>query len=179
MTLESKGNASVIYESWLQSKFAHISPTLIDPSISKYSGVNLDDPNQRDRLLFPLLRHNMNAIDFWLSNTVYPSEAKIFEEKLMCTTWDLCCNELNHCVTGFSGTNDTKDILPLPIVQNDLQELENTNDSMRKILLNNNQGADNDQGYRYFPENLSGISVIRALAERAVPVPVLIDRLVF
>lgn len=84
--LENEPSPSVIYEKWIQS----IDPKLIDSSIVSYTGVNLDDKNQRDSLLFPLLSHNMYVIDFWLSSIVFPHEAKTFEQKLMCSAWDLC-----------------------------------------------------------------------------------------
>lgn len=109
-------------------------------------------------------RHNMNAIDFWLSNVVYVHEAKIFEKKLMCTAWDLCSDHFQRLVTGFSGTNDTKNILPLPISQNDLPELEDTNEKMRQILLNN------QNKYRALPANVSGKNIIEDLARDIIPV---------
>lgn len=166
--LESKENAHAIYSSWILSKVGYIPWKLIDSSIEKYSSINLDDPIQRDKILFPLLRHNMNAIDFWLSNVVYPHEAKIFEKKLMCTSWDLCSDQLKHCCTGFSGTNDTKTILPLPIVQNDLVELENTNDHMREILLRNQD--EENRAFRGLSTNISGAEIIEELVKRNIPV---------
>lgn len=77
--LENEEGSSVIYEKWIQS----IAPELKDSSIVSYSGVNLDDTNQRDSLLFPLLRYNMHVIDFWLSNVVFQHEAKTFEQKVL------------------------------------------------------------------------------------------------
>ncbi|XP_055301272.1 uncharacterized protein LOC129567922 [Sitodiplosis mosellana] len=129
--LENSPDKADIYAKWIKS----IPNDRLVPSIESYSGVNLDDPDQRDGLLFPLFQYNMNVIDFWLSNVVYLQELKIFEKKLMCTAWDLCSDSLEHRVTGFSGTNDTKNILPITIAQNDLAELENTNAEMRQILM--------------------------------------------
>lgn len=159
--LESEQNAPSIYAKWIQS----IPKKLVNGSIRSYTGVNLDDCNQRDQLLFPLLRFNMYAIDFWLSNVVFPHEAKIFEQKLMCTAWDLCSEQLNHPVTGFSGTNDTKNILPLTVVQNDLEELENTNESMRQVLL-----LPENQSYGALPANVSGMQILEQLTKRSIPV---------
>lgn len=160
-TLENKQNAATTYQKWIRS----ISPKLINRSISSYSGINLDNPNQRDQLLFPLLRYNMRVIDSFLENVVYPYEAKIFEKKLMCTTWDLCSEQLNHRVTGFSGTNDTKNILPMPIAQNDLDELESTNEHVRKILL-----QPKNQSYKNLPANVSGQEILELLTEHNIPV---------
>lgn len=161
VVLESRPDASAIYEKWIDS----IPRRMVDLSIRSYKGINLDDPHQRDSLLFRLLRSNMHVIDFWLSNIVYPYESKIFEQKLMCTAWDLCSAQLNHCVTGFSGTNDTKDILPLPIVQNDLPELESTNEDMRQILR-----QPENQAYRSLPANVSGMEILQLLVKQNIPV---------
>lgn len=76
----------------------------------------------------------MDVIDFWLIIFVFPSEAKSFEKKLMCTAWDLCNENMQYLTTGFSGTNDTRDILPLPIAQDDLPELQHANEVVDRIL---------------------------------------------
>lgn len=148
-----------IYAKWTN----RIPEGKLDSSIVSYSGVNLDDPNQRGRL-FSLLRFNMDVIDFWLSHLVFPQELKIFEKKLMCTAWDLCSDELKHRVTGFSGTNDTKNMLPITIAQNDLSELENTNARMRQTLLKPaNLVYDK-------PANMSGKQILQELVKLNIPV---------
>lgn len=163
--LDKKPDAKDIYEKWIDS----VSPKLIlDSTIKSYTGVNLDDPHQRDKVLFPLLRFNMHVIDFWLSNVVFQRELKIFENKLTCTAWDLCSDRFEHLVTGFSGTNDTKNILPLTIAQNDLPVLEKTNEDMdNKLLLEENQSYDK------LPANVSGKEILERLA--ACKIPVLLD----
>lgn len=107
----------------------------------------------------------MHVIDFWLSNVVFSQELKMFEKKLMCTAWDLCSDQYKHCVTGFSGTNDTKHILPLTIGQNDLKKLEDTNDEMRKVLEN-----ERNQPYKNLPANVSGRQILTELVEHDIPV---------
>lgn len=84
--LKNKQNPASYYAKWIQS----VPRKLLNKSILHYTGINLDNPNQRDEVLFPLLRFNMHVIDFWLESVVYPYEAKIFEKKLINTTWDLC-----------------------------------------------------------------------------------------
>ena len=111
--LEDTPDKANIYANWIN----RIPKEQVHSSIARYSGVNLDDVIQRDEVLFPLFRRNMNVIDFWLSNVVYPQELKVFDKKLMCTAWDLCSENQKLPVTGFSGTNDTEDTLPLTIVQ--------------------------------------------------------------
>lgn len=140
-------------------------PELIVPSIASYTSVNLSDVHQRNDWLFPLLRFNMYVIDFWLSKVVYPHDAKTFENKLMCTAWDLCNEHMKHRVTGFSGTNDTKNILPMPIAQNDLKELENTNDNVRNILLRHE-----NQKYENLSANVSAMDILKKLVKLGIPV---------
>lgn len=159
--LRTKEDAAATYEKWI----TNISPKLIDVSIATYSGVNLSDPFQREQILFPLFRFNMNIIDFYLSNIVFPREAKTFENKLICTAWDLCSDHMTHRVTGFSGTNDTKNILPLPISQNDLEELENTNENVRKTLL-----QPENESYENLAANVSAKTILEKLVELEIPV---------
>lgn len=158
--LEDSPDKANIYSKWINS----IPKNRVDSSIVSYNGINLDDPEQRDGILFPLFRRNMNVIDFWLSNVVYPQELKVFKRKLMCTAWDLCSDNLKHKVTGFSGTNDTKDILPVTISQNDLDELQNTNAEMRQILLNPRNSVYNS------PANMSGMEILQELVDRDIRV---------
>lgn len=162
-TLENKQNGGNIYEKWIEK----IPNELVSPTIRKYSGVNMDDPKQRDQLLFPLLRFNMHVIDFWLANSVFPHEAKVFERKLMCSAWDLCSDQLKHCVTGFSGTNDTKNTLPMAIAQKDLPELQTTNDEMRNVLLRQKKTYKKDDS---LPANMSGKQILEILTKQEIPV---------
>lgn len=150
-----------IYEQWVES----VPKALVDSSIRSYTGINLGDPQQRNDLLFPIYRFNMHVIDFYLSKVVFPHEAKSFEHKLMCTAWDFCSDHINHLVTGFSGTNDTKNVLPMPIAQNDLDELEGTNERVRQTLL-----QPENQAYENLPPNVSGKDIIERLIERQIPV---------
>ncbi|KAJ6635827.1 hypothetical protein Bhyg_14413, partial [Pseudolycoriella hygida] len=159
--LESQQNSSEIYEKWIRS----VPRELINETIQTYTGVNLSDPKQRNELVFPLFKYNMHVIDYWLSNIVYPREAKTFESKLMCTAWDLVSDNLTRTVSGFSGTNDTKNILPLPIMQNDLKELEQTNDNVRKILL-----LPENSGYHALPANVRGLQILIELKKKEIPV---------
>lgn len=110
----------------------------------------------------------MHCIDFWLAILVYPREAKIFEKKLICTAWDLCGDQLKHCLTGFSGTNDTKNILPLPISQNDLEELQQTNKTLLETLLH-----PVNEAYCALTANASGKDILIALV--AINIPALFD----
>lgn len=163
-TLEKAPDSTAVYDKWIQS----IPSQLIDSSVISYTGINLDDEQQRDTILFPLLRFNMHVIDFWLSHEVFEREVKNFDKKLTCTAWDLCGDHLEHVVTGFSGTNDTKNVLPLPIMQRDLPELEDTNERLRRVILAKENGS-----YKRLPANTQGMGILELL--KADGIPVLVD----
>jgi len=119
------------YGQWI-SLLPHNTPQL--NLIRNLSGVNLKDFYQRTKIIFPALRKNMNTIDFWLDKAVYPSESKQFGLKIGTTPWDLCPTRQNP-TTGFSGTNDSKILLPNSISQQDLPELLFTNGKVLTKLL--------------------------------------------
>lgn len=153
-------NAIEIYREWIKP----VPSESVDPSIKSYKQINLLDSQQRI-ILFRLLKRNMYVIDYWLSNVVFPREAKVFDRKLMCTPWDLCTEHLKFTVTGFSGTNDSQNVLPMPIEQNDLEELEETNEKVRQNLMR----EENDH-YQKLPPNIKGIEILEKLNEFKIPV---------
>lgn len=158
--LNCQTNAVEVYNDWVD----HVPELLKNDSVRNYSGINLSDPIQREKQLFPILRFNMYVIDFWLALCVFPREAKLFPRKMMCTAWDLCSENLKNFVTGFSGTNDTKLLLPLPIHQNDLKELKETNENMRQVLLLD------ENTYQHLEPNFSGLHILKMLVNNEIPV---------
>ncbi|CAL8126202.1 unnamed protein product [Orchesella dallaii] len=106
----------------------------IDNSIKSYNGINLLDFEQRTKHLFPALRKHKAVIDFWLENCVYPKECKQFPRKLVMNAWDLSYEKQIHPTTGFSGTNDSKLLLPATISQKDLEALQKTNQDLETTL---------------------------------------------
>lgn len=156
-------NAKAIYRNWTTK----IAETLLAPHspIRMYKKINLHDPKQRNETIFPLFRYHMYVIDFWLAHFVYPFELKTFENKVTSTTWDLCSKQLAHPVTGFSGTNDTKNMLPITVTQNDHEELVETNEKVRANLL-----RDENQTYKALPANVSSEQILVALQNENIPV---------
>ena len=70
-----------------------------------------------------ILRHKTAvrpaAINYYLKTVVFPAEMNEFPHKLSSSGWDIAW-EKSHSTTGFSGTNDSRYILPLSIIQCDL-----------------------------------------------------------
>lgn len=161
--LDNQLASNDIYQSWIKSVPSRLYAG--HESIQSYSGINLNDPKQREQI-FCIFRQNMKVIDFWLSNQVFPREAKTFEKKLMCSAWDLVSEQFKHPVSGFSGTNDTKNLLPMPVSQNDLDELRQTNDNLLQIL----RPMANGNEYKALDANISGLDILIQLNKHKIPV---------
>ncbi|CAJ1422993.1 unnamed protein product, partial [Effrenium voratum] len=124
--------AALIYEHWTGEMKDHMPEDL-----RKWSGVNLDNRQRVLERLYPKLRRHRRVVDFWLDEVVFPVEAKCFPHKIASTGWDLCTHD--HVTTGFSGTNDTRLLLPLSIKQKDLEALTCTNGIvLRNLLIKDN-----------------------------------------
>lgn len=93
------------------------------------------------------VRYSTSVIDYYLNAFVFPRHAKQFNVKMQLSGWDLPIlpaslhtgeqakfKELPR-TTGFSGTNDNRDLLPLTITQDDLPSLQHTNAEVLSYLL--------------------------------------------
>ncbi|KAG6852605.1 hypothetical protein C0991_010564, partial [Blastosporella zonata] len=144
-------------------------------------GVNLDDHHQRKFILGPIFRTNKAVIDFYLSNVVFPRYAKQFPKKLSASSWDLAEKKM-QIITGFSGTNDNRYLLPTSIQQHDMTaEGEHdrfgqlaTNATVLSILLQPEndsycclQGSDGNSP--------NGTDFLDLLVKQVPPVRVLLD----
>ncbi|OCK82068.1 hypothetical protein K432DRAFT_424453 [Lepidopterella palustris CBS 459.81] len=127
-TLFRSDNAQVEYEIWIQNVEG------LPVAFQRLEGVNLQDTAQCNHDIFPHLRFAKGAIDFFLSHLVFPAEMREFPEKLSSSGWNIA-HVKAHPTTGFSGTNDSRYILPLSIYQSDLPEQLHTNATVLHYLL--------------------------------------------
>ncbi|KAL2063392.1 hypothetical protein VTL71DRAFT_5197 [Oculimacula yallundae] len=121
-----------VYESFSQKS------TLPD-ALREWNAINVDDEIQLAEILSHL-RYNTIVIDYFLNNFVFPRHAKQFQVKLQASGWDIplaSIHQNQRLTTGFSGTNDSKRMLPLTIQQHDLQGLAHTNAEVLTYLLRN------------------------------------------
>ncbi|KAM3434565.1 hypothetical protein NHJ13734_005956 [Beauveria thailandica] len=116
------------YEEWVAD-----APDL-PSSFHRLTGVNLKDVDLITRKVFPHFRQAKSAVDYYLSHLVFPKEMKEFSHKLSSSGWDLGAQK-RHATTGFSGTNDSRHVLPLDVKQLDLQEQLHTNSLVLENLL--------------------------------------------
>ncbi|RVD83243.1 uncharacterized protein DFL_007638 [Arthrobotrys flagrans] len=106
----------------------------IPASLSKLQGLNLLDQDQLKKDIFPFFKYNKHVIDFFLSELIFPREAKGFPHKLSTSGWDIA-KEKDHNTTGFSGTNDNRYLLPTSIEQLDLPQQVHTNSLVLMNIL--------------------------------------------
>ncbi|CAG8959752.1 hypothetical protein HYFRA_00001658 [Hymenoscyphus fraxineus] len=130
------------YVRWIQG--CEIMPN----AFKQLAGVNLRDKQQCSQELFPWLRYSKGLIDYYLEHLVFPKEMKEFSNKLSSSGWEIA-RQKTHPTTGFSGTNDSKYMLPTPIKQCELPEQLSTNADVLTCLLR--------------PENVYNITHLEAL----------------
>ncbi|KAI1372209.1 hypothetical protein F4677DRAFT_273265 [Hypoxylon crocopeplum] len=106
----------------------------LPPAFRQLIGINLEDHFQCTRDVFPHLRYAKGAIDYFLAHIVFPKEMKEFPHKLSASGWDLGETKA-HPTTGFSGTNDSRQVLPLGVQQLDLEAQKHTNALVLENLL--------------------------------------------
>ncbi|KAF1968390.1 hypothetical protein BU23DRAFT_514913 [Bimuria novae-zelandiae CBS 107.79] len=116
------------YTDWVRST------TNLPEEFSLLSGVNIKDRHQCMTEVFPFLRYSKGAIDYFLSNLVFTKEMREFPDKLSASGWDLGAKKPNP-TTGFSGTNDSRHVLPLDVHHLDLPQQKHTNALVLAYLL--------------------------------------------
>ncbi|KAF8548327.1 hypothetical protein OG21DRAFT_1449260 [Imleria badia] len=107
---------------------------LVPESLQKLSDINLRSSEQWDNVILPHFARNQAAIDFYLSRVVFPKEAQEFPFRLCGSSWDLA-EKREKLITGFSGTNDGRWLLPMSIAQRDLDHQKGTNARVLSYLL--------------------------------------------
>ena len=133
--------------------------------------MNIEDQDQREIYLIPLFSKNNAVIDFYLSNVVFPKEAKQFPKRLAASSWDLA-EKKGFVTTGFSGTNDNRYLLPTTIVQDDPLGQGGTNAKVLSYLLR-------PENNHYFclevANQLLSCNFLECMVRQSPPIRVLLD----
>ncbi|KAI6041743.1 hypothetical protein EDC04DRAFT_2980494 [Pisolithus marmoratus] len=116
------------YESWVRDCVG------VPEHLRRINGINTQSLDQWNQHLFPIFSCNQSTIDFYLSQVVFPKEAKEFPSRLSSCGWDLA-EEREYATTGFSGTNDARYLLPTSTIQRDLDHQRSTNAKVLSFLL--------------------------------------------
>ncbi|KAL3475090.1 hypothetical protein BJX99DRAFT_259703 [Aspergillus californicus] len=126
--LVKSDQADMEYQLWVDD-----APTL-PHEYHQLVGLNLDDQDHCMNHIFPVLRFAKATIDYFLDKVVFAREIKEFPDKLSTSGWDIGEIKTNPTV-GFSGTNDSRKLLPLSVKQLDLPKQNHTNALVLKHLL--------------------------------------------
>ena len=154
------------YEGWVQDV------TDLPSAFRQLTSINLSDSAQTSNLVFPSLRRAKSVVDFYLSHVVFPTASKEFPHKLSASGWNIAKSK-NHLTTGFSGTNDSRYVLPLSIHQNDLRQLRHTNAAQLECLLRSENSC--EQVRRRGVETLNAESLLSIVRDAEPPVRVILD----
>lgn len=135
--LSKDSNPQDVYSSWVSAydDFPQI--------LKSYEAVNLDDKTMCESKLYPLMQFNLETITFYLNQVVFPKEGKEFSKRISASGWDIpaMSTDASLITTGFSGTNDSRAVLPFAIKQEDLPELQHTNAMVLNLILREENGT--------------------------------------
>jgi len=122
--------AEIEYGQWVRTA------TSLPVGFRHLGGVNIEDRYQCIAEVFPSLRYSKGVVDYFLSHIVFPKEMKEFPHKLSASGWDIGIVKPQP-LTGFSGTNDSRHVLPLSVHHLDLPTQQHTNALVLAHLLQN------------------------------------------
>jgi hypothetical protein len=120
--------ANIEYGLWVDT-----APALPE-AFRNLSSINIRDRFQCVEEVFPALRYSKGAIDYFLANIVFSKVMKDFPYKIPARGCDLGQTKAN-LTTGFSGTMDSKWVLPLDVQHLDLPQQKHTNALVLKHIL--------------------------------------------
>ena len=141
--------------------------------LRQLNGVNLEDETQVNEFIVPSFSRNKGAVDFYLSQVVFPQAAREFPWKLPTSAWDLV-EEKTNVTTGFSGTNDNRYLLPTSITQENPDFVLGTNALVLRNLLrpenDHYECMEGDKGKRE-----SATAFLKRLVKKDPEIRVLLD----
>ncbi|KAL1895128.1 hypothetical protein Cpir12675_003400 [Ceratocystis pirilliformis] len=146
----------------------------IPDSFRSLSSINLKDRSQCIQMVFPHLKYSKSIIDYFLSNIVFLKEMREFPERVSASGWDLSETK-NNPTTGFSGTNDSRDLLPLDIIQYDRESLKGTNALVLSYLLRPETGVHVMPQKMPHSTDSDAVILLKAVTQMTPPVRVILD----
>ncbi|KAF2009126.1 hypothetical protein BU24DRAFT_321403, partial [Aaosphaeria arxii CBS 175.79] len=159
------------YQSWIRSIDRECSLP------SSLEGVNIQDRAYCACTIFRHLRHHKGAVDYYLSNILFPAEMKEFPQKLSSSGWDLA-GARGRPLTGFSGTKDSKSLLPYSINYRDLPDQQHTNASVLNYIFREENDilliADHD-AVKASPSTSTAEILLRTVAQSEPRIHVILD----
>lgn len=127
--------SDVEYQAWVRDA------NNLPAAFKQLQGINLKDRPLCTSEVFPALRFAKSVIDFFLAHIVFPKQMKEFPYKLSASGWDIGKRK-NRPVTGFSGTNDSRCVLPTDIHHLDHPDQKHTNALVLEHILQPDNGVE-------------------------------------
>lgn len=160
--LGKSDQADVEYQEWV--RWAEDLPE----AFQHLAGVNIKDHHQCTTEVFPLLQYSKGAIDYFLSRVVFPKAMKEFPYKLSASGWDLGAIK-SHPTTGFSGTNDSRQLLPLSVHYLDSEKQKHTNALVLAYLMQE------ENSIKLLPPQTDAEHLLKIVNRMAPPTRVILD----
>lgn len=160
--LEKSDQADVEYSEWV--RWARDLPE----AFRYLNGVNIKDVHQCTTEIFPLIRFSKGAIDYFLSHIVFPRAMKEFPHKLSASGWDLGAIKCQP-TTGFSGTNDSRQVLPLSVKYLDSEKQKHTNVLVLAYLLQD------ENSIKLLPPQIDAEHLLQIVNAMEPPTQVILD----
>ena len=160
--LERSDQSSTVYGEWVAGSSS------LEPAFQQLSSINRKDRSQCLNHVFPALRRTKAVVDYYLSKIVFPKECKEFPRKLSASGWDLA-KPRPQAVTGFSGTCDSKYVLPTDISHIDLSSQMHTNATVLANLLRQ------ENTVKVLEPDFSSEELLEAVVSSELPVQVILD----
>ena len=108
-----QGRKDGVYRAWLESVRPQYENDDKFNTIDSIGKLDLSNEVQ-SQYCFEVFAYCKETINFFLLNMVYPHDTISYPSRLTCSPWDLVAH---RPTIGFSGTNDTAQLLPLYIEQ--------------------------------------------------------------
>ncbi|KAJ6191961.1 hypothetical protein J3E72DRAFT_399452 [Bipolaris maydis] len=160
--LEKSDQADIEYQIWVRSAGA------LPEAFWHLTGVNIKDRHQCTTEIFPSLQYSKGAIDYFLSQIVFPKAMKEFPYKLSASGWDLGAIK-SHPTTGFSGTNDSRQLLPLSVHYLDSEKQNHTNALVLAYLLQD------ENSHKLLPPQTDAEHLLMIIDGMELPIRVILD----
>jgi hypothetical protein len=160
--------ADIEYGEW-----AHSAAPDLEEAFLRLVGINIKDRSQCIDKIFPTLRYSKGMIDYFLAHIVFPKEMKEFPHKLSASGWDIG-QVKSHPTTGFSGTNDSRHVLPLSVEHLDLRMQKHTNALVLAYLLQDENSV-KKLPPRITSQGLDAEHLLRIINKMIPPTRVILD----
>lgn len=160
--------ADIEYREWVRTA----GPDL-EEAFRHLVGINIKDRFQCETKVFPALRYSKGMIDYFLAHVVFPKEMKEFPNKLSASGWDIG-QEKQHPTTGFSGTNDSRHVLPLSVEHLDMPMQEHTNALVLEHILQHENSVE-ILPPKATPQGSDAEHLLRLINELNPPIRVILD----